>query len=745
VHASPSSRSSGPREAGAPGAARPAPVAGLFVAGAAVMALEILAPRRLAPLLGTSTPVWTAALAVVLVGLAAGNLLGGWLSDRGGGRRLEAVLLLLAAVALVAAPVTGPPVARATRAWPLVGRTLAAMAAAAFVPTVLLGAVYPVVARRAMAQGTPSRVLGRLAAAGAAGSLVGTFVTSYVLIPHLGVSTSLAVVGAPLVAVALFTLRPSALRAARTDFGAGTPPFEPALGAPRWSLPHLLLLAVVTGAATLGLEIVAARRTAIDAGPSLDAWTAVFAVVLAGLSVGGLLGGRLASGPDPRRALGSVFLAASLLVGVSLWAGATIHGAIVRLAGPFAVRVAFGVALAYAPAFLALGTIPPILARLALSGDATSGRTVGAVSAAGTVGALAASLATGPWILGLLRLEGTTAALAATLAIAAATGGGRLRAGVGLAGAGALVALVATLDVAAVRVVGLALGLRPDPEGAWVCDSPYARVVLDEPPEGPGSGRRLRQLRADARREGLDDMDDPTWMGSNYARFFATAVERVGGDGAAPRVLFLGGGSCSAPRAVLAWRPKAVVDVAEIDAAMDRGTCEVLGARFVAGLRISHQDARTFVAGLAADAAPYDLVFADAFGTLGVPWHLTTIEFLREVRARMSPDGVYLVNLIDVYASGRFVSAFRKTLLAAFRNVETLTLRPGDDWPQNFFLVASDAPLDLTGLERDGVPYVRHDSATLDAMAERVGAHVLTDDFAPVESMLAPVARIRAR
>ena len=43
----------------------------------------------------------------------------------------------------------------------------------------------------------------------------------------------------------------------------------------------------------------------------------------------------------------------------------------------------------------------------------------------------------------------------------------------------------------------------------------------------------------------------------------------------------------------------------------------------------------------------YDLVVGDAFSSRSVPWHLTTEEFLAEVRRVLRPDGVYAMNLID--------------------------------------------------------------------------------------------------
>ena len=47
----------------------------------------------------------------------------------------------------------------------------------------------------------------------------------------------------------------------------------------------------------------------------------------------------------------------------------------------------------------------------------------------------------------------------------------------------------------------------------------------------------------------------------------------------------------------------------------------------------------------------YDLIFGDAFNDFSVPWHLTTREFNEKIAKMMSPTGVYMINIIDVYES----------------------------------------------------------------------------------------------
>ena len=61
-------------------------------------------------------------------------------------------------------------------------------------------------------------------------------------------------------------------------------------------------------------------------------------------------------------------------------------------------------------------------------------------------------------------------------------------------------------------------------------------------------------------------------------------------------------------------------------------------------------DARQFVE-LHQDNKQYDLVFGDAFNDFSVPWHLTTREFNEKIKKMLTPNGVYMINIIDVYES----------------------------------------------------------------------------------------------
>jgi hypothetical protein len=117
------------------------------------------------------------------------------------------------------------------------------------------------------------------------------------------------------------------------------------------------------------------------------------------------------------------------------------------------------------------------------------------------------------------------------------------------------------------------------------------------------------------------------------------------------------------------------------------------------------------------------------------------------VRARLAPDGLYVLNLIDAWDSGRFLAAVVRTLRQAFPQVEVLGALPRrDDRPATFLVVARALPGEPLGLVADDgrpLPAIRYGEKEVERLLEHTRAPVLRDEFAPVEALLAPVVRLR--
>lgn len=253
----------------------------------------------------------------------------------------------------------------------------------------------------------------------------------------------------------------------------------------------------------------------------------------------------------------------------------------------------------------------------------------------------------------------------------------------------------------------------------------------------------VRQLGLDKLTHGFADLSDPTWLGYDY-EIVAAAVWREVAPARGQRAFFVGGGPYTFQRRVLALDPEAQLVTSEIDPAVTDTARTHLGLPDSPRHVILHQDARLALPARPADER-YDVVFGDAFNDFSVPFHLTTLEFARSVRARLAPGGAYLVNVVDAWRHGAFLAAMHRTLSEAFPHVHVLSLGPRHDHQrETFLLVAStaDHPLErlVDDLERP-LPIIRYSPAELAALHARTQAPLLTDALAPVDVLLAPLAR----
>ena len=181
----------------------------VFGCGAVVMMFELLGSRVLAPYSGTSLYVWTNIIGVILGSLSLGYWLGGRLTDRYP-RPLGLFLIILAAALLVMlVNVLKTPFlsALSTRVVDPRWASLVASLGLFSLPGILLGMVSPYAVR--LAQDSPEhlgRTVGSLYALSTAGSIAGTFLAGFVLIPMQGTTGLLTILAACLAVAALLVL-----------------------------------------------------------------------------------------------------------------------------------------------------------------------------------------------------------------------------------------------------------------------------------------------------------------------------------------------------------------------------------------------------------------------------------------------------------------------------------------------------------------------------------------------------------
>jgi spermidine synthase len=178
------------------------PLAFVTVTGGVVMGLEILGTRVIGTVYGSSLFVWGALLTTTLVCLAVGYAVGGAVADRWPHDWLLYVLTILAGGAVLAIPATQGILQPSFRQFGARGGALVSAFVVFAGPLTMLGLASPFVVRLlARSLQATGRTAGAVFALSTAGSVAGTLLTSFYLIPELGTRWSLAAQAAAMILV----------------------------------------------------------------------------------------------------------------------------------------------------------------------------------------------------------------------------------------------------------------------------------------------------------------------------------------------------------------------------------------------------------------------------------------------------------------------------------------------------------------------------------------------------------------
>jgi spermidine synthase len=492
-------------------------------------------------------------------------------------------------------------------------------------------------------------------------------------------------------------------------------------------IPLWLLIFLQAGisASSLIVEIVAGRMIAPYVGMSLYTWTSIIAVVLAGFSAGHWWGGKIASQQTEHalRMTGWIMIAAACTTaGATLLLRAFAGPVVEAFTHPLAAITTLSAIAFFLPSLFA-GVPAPILTVAAMRGRDRSEQALGAMFAAGAVGAIVGTLLAGflfvPWIGSVQTLLVITMVYAGAALICF-----RL----GKAPARGYIASISGIGIAfAIGVWGANLPSVCDRESSYYC---IRTVALSDNADNP-----VNLMVVDHLAHGISAREAPRLMFTEHAAML-DVLPRMRMSRPDFTSFHIGGGTYSVPRA---WADRGIggITIAEVDPEVTAVAVDQFWFD-PATTTILHGDARV---ALRKSDQQFDVIVGDAFTDIAAPEHLVTHEFFELVQSRLMPGGVFAMNLLDNVDRMDALAAVLVTLRDVFPSVEVWTAagppQPGER--RVFVLLASEADSAVSAVDARAPDLVRFqvlDSAFIDNILRQKNAQILTDDHAPLAFLM---------
>lgn len=186
-----------------------------FFSGMSVMAIELGASRLLAPYFSSSQIVWTIVIGTIMIAMSIGNLVGGKMADKSANPDKLFIWLFAAAVWTALIPLVGRYIiagialllATFVTANYLIWAALISCVLVFVFPLLVLGMVTPNLVRFAVKDISDSgKVVGRIEALNTIGSIIGTFLPTFVTIPYAGTAWTFIIFAIILMGICLVYL-----------------------------------------------------------------------------------------------------------------------------------------------------------------------------------------------------------------------------------------------------------------------------------------------------------------------------------------------------------------------------------------------------------------------------------------------------------------------------------------------------------------------------------------------------------
>ncbi|PBO84726.1 MAG: hypothetical protein COA77_07735 [Thaumarchaeota archaeon] len=493
---------------------------------------------------------------------------------------------------------------------------------------------------------------------------------------------------------------------------------------------HLCLVAFGSGAVVMSMELIVSRMLTPVFGSSTYTWGSLIGIVLAGLSLGYFLGGKIAD-KDPafRKICTIIFSAGIYIVFVPFLAPGILGFTLNSLPQNQFSSLFATFVLIFFPTVL-LGFVSPYVIKLGTISLHKVGNISGTLYSIATIGSIFGTFLTIFVLIPTMDVRTILFGLGIMLMLISL---------IGLKKWPKLLTVVVII-ILFTPSSSIVTGLLPH-TGTVILEeeSQYSHLdVVDID--------NKRTLYLNGMMHSQMDKDNPNDLVLEYTKYF-----HLGGlfNSQLDKILFVGGGGFSGPKNFLENYPDSFIDVVEIDSKVIDVAKTYFSLKDNPRLQIFNEDARTF---LMNSDDKYDLIILDAYATDYVPFHLLTQEYFQILKEHLNPDGIVISNLLGTIEgdTSDLPRAVYKTMESLFPTVYVFpTSNNYMNSLQNLIFVATQNNEQLDRKKLENLSYQNNVNSLLNGTKYLENYHfsgmrtenipILTDEFSPVEIMINPV------
>jgi spermidine synthase len=504
------------------------------------------------------------------------------------------------------------------------------------------------------------------------------------------------------------------------------------------SLLEAYIITFIASFCTLVIEMVAGRILAPFVGVSIYTWTSIIGVILAGISIGAYIGGKLVDRFPTRKTLGWLLLlsGATALSIIPL----TYLVASYRFPLSLMLRIFLVTTIIFFIPGCVLGTISPVVVRLTLKNLDRAGNVIGKIYALSTLGAIIGTFVTGFFLISWMGTRAIVLSMGIILLLASVFSGSLFK-------TKKSVALFLIIAFPCVWAVFTYLYKTPHREDMYLySESDYFTIKLIKTTSSDKK-TPLEAMVLDNLIHSYVSLDNPYHIEYEYERIYSDVLKWKFQKEQPFKSLTIGGGGYTFPRYMEVYYPNAQIDVVEIDPEVTRIVYNHLALPKTTKIKSYNTDGRWFVMN---SKDKYDIIFTDAYNDLSIPYHLTTREYAQQLKNVLNPDGIIMSNIIDNFQKGAFLPSYIRTLREVFgeRNVFLLSVSPDfkNTRISTFIVIAGNGKIDIKDFDQHVKAHLKgHATSAIvpdDLMEEFMKNRrsvVITDDYAPIDNLIAPI------